>query len=190
VDEHEMPCRFRLNVRALRIGCEPAHAHVFEHALAQRFDGFLAHWGSCLEVGVRDPRSSRRNARGVIRAQSTWLLDSRPGAGPLAGDLRIEPTGKAGCPNSGNVCRASSGLACCGRQDGEFAQARTREQRLLAEHVLAARVRQEAYSLSVSSIFRSLLPFDDFAAVNRLLKPWAQDAGLMRRNTRAIAAWE
>jgi hypothetical protein len=33
------------DVRALRIGCEPAHAHVFEHALAQRADGLLAHWG-------------------------------------------------------------------------------------------------------------------------------------------------
>src|SRR5712664_2421468 len=43
------------DVLALRIGGEPAHAHVFEHALAQRADGLLAHWGSCLEVGVLDP---------------------------------------------------------------------------------------------------------------------------------------
>ena len=33
------------DVLALRIGHEPAHAHVFEHALAQRADGLLAHWG-------------------------------------------------------------------------------------------------------------------------------------------------
>src|ERR1700726_1315294 len=33
------------DVLALRIGHEPAHVHVFEHALAQRADGLLAHWG-------------------------------------------------------------------------------------------------------------------------------------------------
>src|SRR5882724_10564881 len=33
------------NVLALRIGYEPAHVHVIEHALAQRADGLLAHWG-------------------------------------------------------------------------------------------------------------------------------------------------
>jgi hypothetical protein len=43
------------DVVTLRIGCEPAQAHVFEHALAQRADGLLAHWGSCLEVGVLQP---------------------------------------------------------------------------------------------------------------------------------------
>src|SRR5258708_34668884 len=32
-------------VLALRIGHEPGHAHGFEHALAQRADGLLAHWG-------------------------------------------------------------------------------------------------------------------------------------------------
>jgi hypothetical protein len=40
------------DVVTLRIGCEPAQAHVLEHALAQRADGLLVHWGSCLEVGV------------------------------------------------------------------------------------------------------------------------------------------
>src|SRR5258708_3975923 len=34
----------RTDVLALRIGHEPAHGHVFEHALAQRADGLLAHW--------------------------------------------------------------------------------------------------------------------------------------------------
>src|SRR5712691_12471983 len=33
------------DILALRIGHEPAHVHVFEHALAQRADGLLAHWG-------------------------------------------------------------------------------------------------------------------------------------------------
>jgi hypothetical protein len=33
------------DILALRIGYEPAHVHVFEHALAQRADGLLAHWG-------------------------------------------------------------------------------------------------------------------------------------------------
>src|ERR1700704_1617006 len=33
------------DVLALRIRYEPAHAHVFEHALAQRADGLLAHGG-------------------------------------------------------------------------------------------------------------------------------------------------
>jgi hypothetical protein len=33
------------DVLALRIGYEPAHVHVVEHALAQRADGLLAHWG-------------------------------------------------------------------------------------------------------------------------------------------------
>jgi hypothetical protein len=33
------------DVLALRIGHEPAHVHVIEHALAQRADGLLAHWG-------------------------------------------------------------------------------------------------------------------------------------------------
>src|ERR1700737_2476561 len=33
------------DVLALRIGHEPAHVHVLEHALAQRADGLLAHWG-------------------------------------------------------------------------------------------------------------------------------------------------
>jgi hypothetical protein len=33
------------DVLALRLGREPAHAHVLEHALAQRADGLLAHWG-------------------------------------------------------------------------------------------------------------------------------------------------
>jgi hypothetical protein len=33
------------DVVTLRIGREPAQAHVFEHALAQRADGLLAHWG-------------------------------------------------------------------------------------------------------------------------------------------------
>jgi hypothetical protein len=33
------------NILALRIGHEPAHVHVIEQALAQRADGFLAHWG-------------------------------------------------------------------------------------------------------------------------------------------------
>src|SRR5260370_26144172 len=65
VDEHEMSRRLRpvechleeeseresrepldgTDVLALRIGHEPAHAHVFEPALAQRADGLLAHWG-------------------------------------------------------------------------------------------------------------------------------------------------
>jgi hypothetical protein len=39
----------------LRIGREPAHPHVIEHALAQRVDRLIAHWGSCLEGGVLDP---------------------------------------------------------------------------------------------------------------------------------------
>jgi len=43
------------DVVALRIGREPTQAHVVEHALAQRADGLLAHWGSCLEVGVLEP---------------------------------------------------------------------------------------------------------------------------------------
>src|ERR1700676_92393 len=34
----------RTDILALRIRHEPAHAHVFEHALAQRADGLLAHW--------------------------------------------------------------------------------------------------------------------------------------------------
>jgi hypothetical protein len=33
------------DILALRIGHEPAHVHVIEHALAQRADGLLAHWG-------------------------------------------------------------------------------------------------------------------------------------------------
>src|SRR5882672_8368808 len=33
------------DILALRIGHEPAHVHVFEHALAQRADGLLAHRG-------------------------------------------------------------------------------------------------------------------------------------------------
>ena len=33
------------DVLALRIGRELADAHVFEHPLAQRTDGLLAHWG-------------------------------------------------------------------------------------------------------------------------------------------------
>src|SRR5712672_1047931 len=33
------------DILAWRIGHEPAHFHVFEHALAQRADGLLAHWG-------------------------------------------------------------------------------------------------------------------------------------------------
>src|SRR5258708_16879771 len=32
------------DVLALRIRYEPAHAHVFKHALAQRADGLFAHW--------------------------------------------------------------------------------------------------------------------------------------------------
>jgi len=43
------------DVLALRIRREPAHAHVFEHALTLRAYGLLAHWGSCLEVGCFDP---------------------------------------------------------------------------------------------------------------------------------------
>ena len=39
----------------MRIGREPAQAHVFEHALAQRADGLLAHWGSSLEVECFNP---------------------------------------------------------------------------------------------------------------------------------------
>jgi hypothetical protein len=33
------------DILALRNGHEPAHVHVIEHALAQRADGLLAHWG-------------------------------------------------------------------------------------------------------------------------------------------------
>src|SRR5215470_11400007 len=46
-------------VVALRIRREPAHVHVIEHALAQRADGLLAHWGSCLVKTERPPRHPR-----------------------------------------------------------------------------------------------------------------------------------
>jgi hypothetical protein len=49
-------------------------AHVVEHALAQRADGRLAHWGSCLEGwSACPPRSARRSTRSAIFARSTWL---------------------------------------------------------------------------------------------------------------------
>src|SRR6266404_418677 len=52
------------DVLALRIGHETAHVHVFEHALAQRADGLLAHWGApVLRLECLTPRSSRRSAR-------------------------------------------------------------------------------------------------------------------------------